>query len=334
MLEDQIQKKIDNKTKPVGSLGQIEELAMQLALTQKNPEHIEINKPTVLLFAGDHGIAAQGVSTTPSEVTGIMVSNFLNQGAAINAFCNTNDVAIKVIDAGILFQQKSDEIIDQRLGSCTNDFSCEAAMTLKTAQRGLELGAKIAKETIDDGANVIAMGEMGIGNTSSASAILSAIMQLPAIETVGRGAGISEEKLALKTQLVQKALDLHQDKFTTPEAILACVGGFEIAQMAGAMIECGKHSVNILVDGFITTSAALLACEIAPKTRDNMIFCHLSNEKAHIRMLEKLNATPLLDLGLRLGEGTAAALCVPLLRCAAAFYNDMAELDNLGIDLD
>ena len=334
MLREQIQHKINNKTKPLGSLGQLEELALQLALTQENVDRIEINKPTVLLFAGDHGIAAHGVSTTPSEVTGLMVNNFLHQGAAINAFCNANDVALKVIDTGILVKQESEQIIDQRLGNITNDFSKQEAMSLHTAQQGLALGAKVAKQTIEDGANIIAMGEMGIGNTSSASAILSALSGLSAAETVGRGAGVNDEILALKTKLVQQALELHQDKFTSAEQILACVGGFEIAQMAGAMIECGKHKVNILVDGFIATSAALIACKIEPQTRDKMIFCHRSNEQAHQKMLHKLEAKPLLDLELRLGEGTAAALCVPLIRSAAAFYNNMAQLSDLGIQLD
>lgn len=334
MLREQIQHKIDNKTKPIGSLGLLEELAIQLALTQERADKIEINKPTVLLFAGDHGIATQGVSSAPPEVTGIMVANFLHQGAAINAFCNSNDVAIKIIDAGTLAKQESVQIIDQRLGSSTKDFSIEEAMSLQTAQQGLQFGAKIAKKTIEDGANIIAMGEMGIGNTSSASAILSALIGISATESVGKGAGISDEKLALKTQLVQRALDLHHEKFTSGEQILACVGGFEIAQMAGAMIESAKYKVNILVDGFIATSAALIACEIEPKTREKMIFCHKSNEKAHEKMLQKLEAKPLLDLEMRLGEGTAAALCVPLLRSCAAFYNNMAELDNLGIALD
>lgn len=341
-----IDKQIDNKTKPLGALGQLESLARQLALIQRsiNPEHtgIEINKPIMLVFAGDHGIANNGISIAPPEVTQQMVLNFLSGGAAINCFCRTLGWTMKVIDAGICNPiaeniQSNDQfmLIEQRIGPGTADFSCQPAMSEDQAEQALYLGAKVANEQIALGSNLLAFGEMGIGNTSSASALLSLICGLSPERTTGKGTGISVEQLAKKVQLISDALvrvnQSHGTKAFTPKTALTEVGGFEIAQIVGAILATAAAGKSILIDGFIVSVAALLAVRIAPRAQEYMLFAHCSAELAHQQVLAQLDARPLLSLGLRLGEGTGAALALPLLQAAASFYNDMATFESTGI---
>ena len=326
-----IQHKIDNKTKPVGSLGQLEQLAMQIALTQKS-DQLSINNPTMLVFAGDHGIASQGVSIAPSEVTTQMVATFLNGGAGINCFCSSSDMSLKVIDAGIKQElPDSPKLIKQRLGHGTNDFSTTAAMSLETAEQGLLFGAKQVEILASEGCNTVGFGEMGIGNTSATSAIMCALYSMTAEDCVGRGTGITDEQITRKRQLINQALTLHKDQFTSPLNILATVGGYEIAQITGGMLKAAEQEMLILVDGFIATAAAALATKMVPATRDYLVFCHHSEEQGHKLILSKLDAKPLLDLGLRLGEGTGAALALPIIRAACNFYNNMASFDEAGV---
>lgn len=331
--ETAIQSRIDQKTKPLGALGRLEELALQLALIQQR-EKIGIDKPTLLVFAGDHGIAQQGVSIAPSAVTRQMVLNFLAGGAAVNCFCQANDMRLKVIDAGILEPIEDDRLIVQRLGAGTADLSLQAAMTALQAEQGVKLGAALAKAQAADGCSLLAFGEMGIGNTSSAAALLCAMTQLPTAACVGRGTGITESQLQHKQKLVAQAVQRlgqpdHQQH--DPLTLLAELGGFEIAQITGAILGAAEAGIAMLIDGFIVTAAAMLAVRIAPRCRDYMIFAHGSAEGGHALMLESLRARPLLDLGLRLGEGTGAVLALPLLRAACAFYNDMASFESAGV---
>lgn len=337
---------IDNKTKPQGALGQLEDLARQLAQIQQGTSHsatkIQINKPVMLVFAGDHGIARNGISIAPPEVTQQMVLNFLNGGAAINCFCRTLGWNMKVIDAGILQpitlssdSQSSDMLIEQRIGHGTADFACQPAMKEAQAEQALALGAKVAAEHIAQGSNVLAFGEMGIGNTSSASALLSLICGLSPERTTGKGTGINDEQLAKKVQLICDALErvnkTHGTKAFTPKIALTEVGGFEIAQIVGAMLATAAAGKSILVDGFIVSVAALIAVRIAPRAQEYMLFAHCSAEHAHQQVLAQLDARPLLSLGLRLGEGTGAALALPLLQAAASFYNDMATFESANV---
>lgn len=339
-----ISARIDNKTKPLGSLGQLEKLATKLALIQSQQHKeavstIEISHPTMIVFAGDHQIAEQGISIAPSAVTRQMVLNFLAGGAAINCFCKTNDITMKVVDCGILSPLNQNEVMDnasffeQRLGNGIADISLESAMSLQQVEQGLAYGKNIAVESINQGCNLLLLGEMGIGNTSSASAILSALSEHPVSELVGKGTGINEEQLQLKQSLIEKAL-LRIDQTAaqnSPFYLLQEFSGFEIVQMVGAILGAAEKGIPTLIDGFIVTSAALAAVQINPKVRDYLIFAHQSNEQAHKVMLELLDAEPLLDIGLRLGEGTGAAIALPLLRCAAAFYNDMASFESAGV---
>ncbi|MEZ8150273.1 nicotinate-nucleotide--dimethylbenzimidazole phosphoribosyltransferase [Vibrio splendidus] len=337
-----IQHRIDQKTKPLGALGLLEKVAHQLALIQSQGkeaavEHIELNKPSIIIFAGDHGIADEGVSIAPSAVTQQMVLNFLSGGAAINCFCAVNNIDITVVDTGILLpvESDSDMLISQRLGTRTNNFANEAAMSLETVERGIELGTELVSRTISNGTNIIMFGEMGIGNTSSASAILSALANRAAAECVGLGTGINNEQLARKLAVVEqgvarcKGLELKEVKDI--KEVLAQVGGYEIVQMVGGFLGAYQNRTPILVDGFIVSVAAYVATLIEPNCRDYMIFAHRSEESGHKILLELLDAEPLLDLGLRLGEGTGAALAMPIIRAAAEFYNNMASFESAGV---
>ncbi|PMH03861.1 nicotinate-nucleotide--dimethylbenzimidazole phosphoribosyltransferase [Vibrio lentus] len=337
-----IQHRIDQKTKPLGALGLLEKVAHQLALIQSQGkeaavEHIELNKPSIIIFAGDHGIADEGVSIAPSAVTQQMVLNFLSGGAAINCFCAVNNVDITVVDTGILLpvESDSDMLISQRLGTRTNNFANEAAMSLETVERGIELGTELVSRTISNGTNIIMFGEMGIGNTSSASAILSALANRTAVECVGLGTGINNEQLARKVAVVEqgvarcKGIDAKEVKDI--KEVLAQVGGYEIVQMVGGFLGAYQNRTPVLVDGFIVSVAAYVATLIEPNCRDYMIFAHRSEESGHKILLELLDAEPLLDLGLRLGEGTGAALVMPIIRAAAEFYNNMASFESAGV---
>lgn len=330
--EPLIQQQIDQKTKPLGALGRLEELACQLALIQRQ-ERITIQQPTMLVFAADHGIARHGISIAPSDVTRQMVLNFLGGGAAINCFCREHQIELKVVDAGILTPIDDPRLIHQRLGAGTADLSVEPAMSREQALLGLQLGSELAKAQIADGCNLLAFGEMGIGNTTPASALLAALTGVPVAACVGRGTGIDDGQLSRKNSLVTQALARVGDE-SDPIQLLTELGGFEIAQITGAMLAAAEQQIAMLIDGFIVTSAALLAVKIAPAARDYMIFSHGSSEgSGHGIMLETLKARPLLDLGLRLGEGTGAALALPLLRSACAFYNEMASFASAGVSV-
>ncbi|WP_133180091.1 nicotinate-nucleotide--dimethylbenzimidazole phosphoribosyltransferase [Shewanella decolorationis] len=327
-----IQQKIDLKTKPPGALGQLESLALQIARIQ-GAKQLQIVNPTMLVFAGDHGIAAEGVSIAPSEVTRQMVQNFAHGGAAINVFCRQLGFNLEVIDCGILTPVEGVEgIIDQRLGAGTGAIHLEPAMTLASVDKGFAMAQALIERHHQAGCNLVAFGEMGIGNTSSAAAIMAAIMQLDVVDCVGRGTGINSETLERKQMLIELALLLHQSAMTGPKQVLACLGGFEIVQMTGAMLASAERKMLVVVDGFIATAAALVAVTINAHVRDYLIFAHRSEEQGHQRMLEHLKAKPLLSIGLRLGEGTGAALALPLIQAAVNFYNQMASFSDAGIE--
>ena len=331
-----IRARILNKTKPPGSLGYLETLAEQLALLQGNPELLQLRAPIMLVFAADHGIARHPVSIAPQAVTRQMVLNFMQGGAAINCLCQSSAMRMRVVDAGILqpLDMISEYLRVQRIAAGTADFSMAAAMTREQCHQALYAGMRLANDEIDQGASVLGFGEMGIGNTSSASALLALVAGLPVDEVVGRGTGISEEQYQLKLGLIRQGVQRVRGESLAPvSALLALqqVGGFEIAQMAGAMLAAAARNRVVLVDGFIVSVAALLAVCINPQVRARMVFAHRSAERAHIQVLDMLQARALLDLDLRLGEGTGAALALPLLRAACNFYNEMATFDSAGV---
>lgn len=334
-----IQGKIEQKTKPPGSLGLLEDLACQLALIQsqnkKAPvDKIKITEPAVLIFAADHGISDEGISIAPSAVTRQMVLNFIAGGAAINCFCRANDLDLSVIDAGIIepIDDNHPSLIKQRLGAGSKNFATEPAMTMAQLEQGLSYGKQAVQPLIEKQCTVLILGEMGIGNTSSAAAILAAATGEPVSRCVGKGTGINDQQLAKKQLLIDQALQRFEDlEKVDANTILQQVGGFEIVQMTGAIIAAAEAGICLLIDGFIVSTAALMACQIEPNVRDYLVFAHQSDESGHQLLLSKLDARPLLQLGLRLGEGTGAALAFPLLNAAAHFYNDMASFESAGV---
>ncbi|PSV58397.1 nicotinate-nucleotide--dimethylbenzimidazole phosphoribosyltransferase [Photobacterium sp. GB-3] len=326
-----IKKRIDNKTKPIGALGQLEPLAEQLALIQQS-DRLTIDNPHLLIFAADHGISQHGISIASAEVTTQMVHNFLAGGAAANCFCHSNNMALKIVDAGILGDVNDHpDLIRQPLGKGTQDFTTQNAMSLDTVKQGISAGASVVDSLHQSGTNLVAFGEMGIGNTSSAAAIMALLLNLPADACTGHGTGIDDSQYQKKLALIRLACKHHYSATGDPLKVLSAVGGFEVAQITGGILQAAENRMIVLVDGFIVTAAALLAVAINPNVIDYLVFCHHSEEAGHHRMLQHLNASPLLNLGLRLGEGTGAVLALPLIKAACAFYNDMASFDDAGV---
>lgn len=329
-FEEQIQHKIDTKTKPLGALGKLETLAKQIATIQQTLSP-ELRQPTILTFAGDHGAANAGVSAYPQEVTFQMVMNFLNGGAGINAFCKQNNIALHVIDAGVNFDfEGAPGLIDAKVAHGTANYLAEPAMTEQQLQACFDKSASIVADIAADGCNIIGFGEMGIGNTASSSLIMSALCQLPIERCVGRGTGLDDDGMHRKFELLTQAQELHGD-ITDPRLIMQTYGGFEIAQMCGAMLAAQEHGMVVMVDGFIATAAYLVASAINPALTDHAVFCHTSGEAGHQLMLDHLKAEPLLNLGMRLGEGTGCAIAYPLIESAVAFLNDMASFESAGV---
>ena len=324
--------KINNKTKPLGSLGQLEQLALQIGRIQKTLTPALTN-PQILVFAGDHGAAKAGVSAFPQDVTWQMVENFLAGGAAINVFARHNGLGLRVIDSGVAHDFGArDGLVDAKVGPGTRNYIEEPAMGAHECAAALVKGAEIARKLADEGCNVLGFGEMGIGNTAAASLITHALTGVSLEDCVGRGTGLDDAGLTRKRDLLAQAVAraaLPAD--ADPMNVLAEFGGFEIVMMAGAMLGAAERGMTLLIDGFIVTSALLAASRIAPSIREYCVFCHRSAEPGHLAQLQDLQAEPLIDLGLRLGEGTGAALAWPLVSAAVAFLNEMASFASAGV---
>jgi len=326
-LAAELDRAINNKTKPLGSLGALEALAKQIGLIQ-NTRQIRISDPAILVFAADHGIVAEGISAYPQDVTWQMVENFLAKGAAINVFANQNNCALYVVDAGVNHEfGPRDGLIDRKLANGTQNFAQQAAMSSATCAAALEAGMALAA---DLKGNVVGFGEMGIGNTTAAAALMHKLTGIPVAECVGAGTGLSPEGVQHKQRVIEAAVAKHQG-VETPFDILATFGGLEIAMMAGAMLKAAELRKVLLIDGFIVTSALLAAARMQPAILDYCVFSHCSNEQGHQKMLDALHARPLLNLGLRLGEGTGCALALPLLHAAANFVNQMATFESAQV---
>jgi nicotinate-nucleotide--dimethylbenzimidazole phosphoribosyltransferase len=323
-----LQEKINNKTKPLGALGQLETLALQIGSIQ-NTLNPKLSNPTILVFAADHGI--EGVSAYPSEVTAQMVLNFLQGGAAINAFCQQHDIAIKIIDAGVNYDfQSQAQLIDAKIAKGTKNYLHEMAMTMAELNLCFDKASEIVETVFQRDCNIIGFGEMGIANTSSASLIMSQLSAIPLNLCVGKGTGLNDEQLQHKLELLTQAQNRHPN-LTQPKEILATFGGFEIAQICGAMLAAYQKNMLLMIDGFIASAAFLVAQHIEPKIQQNAIFCHLSDESGHKLLLDYLNAKPLLQLGMRLGEGTGCAVAYPIINSAVTFLNNMASFDSAGV---
>lgn len=331
-LKSALLDKINNKTKPLGALGLLESLALQLGLIQ-NSLKPQLNRPALLIFAGDHGVVDAGVSPYPQAVTAQMVLNFLRGGAAINVFARQHGFAMRVVDSGVnhIFDDHAD-LVNAKVGMGTKNFLLEPAMTSAQCEQALDAGAALAAQEINAGSNVLAFGEMGIGNTSAASCLMSVLCDIPMAQCVGRGTGVDDVGLVKKTAVLTQALQQHSslnrlDAFQ----VLATFGGFEIAMMVGAMLGAAKHKAVLLIDGFIATAALLVAVRLQPEILHYCVFAHCSGEAGHKRLLEEFEAKPLLDAGLRLGEGTGAVLAYPLVQAAVNFLNEMASFESAGV---
>ena len=328
-LLEAIQNKIHGKTKPPGSLGMLEAIALKVALIQQTLTPT-LRKPCLLLFAGDHGIVAERVSPYPQVVTQQMVKNFVDGGAAINVFCRQHTIEIDVVDAGVKGDLSDLPIIHAKVGNGTRNFLYEPAMSMAECEQAMARGAMLVRAKKEAGSNIVGLGEMGIGNTSSAAVLFSSLSELPIEQCVGRGTGLDDEGLLHKTAILKQALARHSDGLD-PFQTLATFGGYEIAMMCGALLAACELQIVVLVDGFIASSAAAVAFELEPTARDYCIFSHLSDESGHRVMLDYLGVTPMVSLGLRLGEGSGVAVTYPLIVSSVNFLNEMASFESAGV---
>ena len=332
-LDAALKDKIDNKTKPLGSLGQLEKIAIHIGRIQHTLSP-KLSNPHMLIFAGDHGAAAAGISVYPQDVSWQMVENYLRGGAGANVFSRQHGLAMIVIDAGVAHDfGKRDDLIDAKITPTgTRNYLVEPAMTREQCETALFRGAGFAREAIARGCNIMGFGEKGIANTGSSSLITHLLTGASLAECVGRGTGLNDDDLERKRRLMQQALDraklpVNADVMT----ILAEFGGFEIVMMVGAYLAAAEAGIVILSDGVIATSALLAASRLEPNVLDYVIFTHHSAESGHLVQLRALDAKPLLDLGLRLGEGTGAMVAYPLIVSSVALINEMASFDSAGV---
>jgi nicotinate-nucleotide--dimethylbenzimidazole phosphoribosyltransferase len=330
-LRSRIGQRLDNLTKPRGSLGRLEEIVLRYGLATRQIEWQPPRK-SLFVFCADHGVTAEGVSAFPSEVTYQMVRNFVAGGAAISVLCRHHDIDPVIVDMGVNHAFETGlAVINRKIGPGTKNFTREAAMSEEQAVRSLEAGIRLAQATNRLGYRLLGIGEMGIGNTTSASAIIAAMTRHDVWEVTGAGTGISEEQRRHKAAVIERALQLHRPDPADPLGVLRAVGGFEIGGMAGFLLGAAAARVPVCVDGLIATAAALLAAGLAPNTNDYLFFGHRSAEPGHRAALEMLTARPLLDLEMRLGEGTGAALAISIVESALRLYREMATFSSAGV---
>ncbi|RVT76617.1 nicotinate-nucleotide--dimethylbenzimidazole phosphoribosyltransferase [Flavobacterium sufflavum] len=325
-LED----KINKKTKPIGSLGVLEKIAKQIGTVFQTLEP-KISNPNIVVFAADHGIAQHGVSAYPQDVTRQMLTNFLEGGAAINVFCKQNKIALSVVDAGVNYDFPSNTtLISAKIDKGTHSFLSGPAMSKAQVELCFSKGSEIVAAIAKQGSNCIGFGEMGIGNTATASVLMSVLCNFSIEDCVGRGTGVDDEKLQFKIDILKKAIENYHGSKDL-ESYLTYFGGFEILQMAGGMLEAYRQNMIFLVDGFICSVAFLIAFKKNPAIMNNAIFSHQSAEKPHKKLLDYLGVSAVLQLDLRLGEGTGCALVFPIIESAVAFLNEMASFESAGV---
>jgi nicotinate-nucleotide--dimethylbenzimidazole phosphoribosyltransferase len=326
--------RLDQLTKPPGSLGRLEAIAVQLAGIRGSVATIE--RPAVVIFAGDHDIARQAVSPYPSEVTRQMIGTYLRGGAAINVLADAAGAELVVVDVGvagppIVPTVAAARLIVDRIRSGARDFSCEPALTREETIAAVDVGRRVVDELATTGVDVIGVGEMGIGNTTASSAIVASLTGRPVLDVTGRGAGLDDNGVHRKAELIDLALQRHRPDPSDPIGVVTAVGGLEIAALVGAILAAGSRRIPVVLDGFITGAAALLASRLAPNVAPRLIAGHLSVEPGHRIVLDELGLEPILDLDLRLGEGSGAALAIPTVRAAARILVEMSTFDEAGV---
>ena len=322
--------KIDHKTKPYGALGFLEDLALKIGAIQNTLTPQLIN-PAMVVFAADHGLAKEGVSAYPPEVTHQMVINFLNEGAAINVFCKQHHIQLKIVDAGVDFDFEPHanlHIEKPRNGS--RNMLYEAALTPQEFVFSLHSGKQLVDRLFAGGCNIIGFGEMGIGNTSAASLLMAKLYQLPVEECIGRGTGVNDQQLQQKIKILKQVCEKHPG-ITEPFEIARTFGGLEISQMIGAMKAAFENNMIIMIDGFIATSALAVMAMKNINILENCIFCHVSDEKSHQRLLDLLKQRALLNLNMRVGEGIGCAIAYPIIESAVKFLNEMASFEQANV---
>lgn len=321
----------DQLTKPQGALGRLEKLAIELAALQST-DRPRADNARIVLFAGDHGVVAQGISAYPSAVTVQMLENFAGGGAAISVLARQLGATLEVVDAGTLASTSPIGVVIDRPCCGTRDFAREPAMTPDQTHHALAAGRRAVRRATEQNTDILILGEMGIGNTTSATAIAAALLGKPAHDLAGAGTGLDAGGVKHKADVVDRALELHRLR-SSPDAldVLRCVGGLEIAALTGAVISAAQARIPVLIDGFIVTAAALVAVRLNPSCRHWLMFAHRSSENGHAALLSALDAQPLLDLGLRLGEGSGAALALPIVRLACAVHAQMATFAEAGV---
>lgn len=318
-------------TKPAGSLGQLESIAVQLAAMQ-GTDAPSIQRPYIAIFAGDHGIAAEGVSAFPQVVTGEMIRNFARGGAAISVLAKAQNALLHVYNCGTAYPiEPLTGVTDRSIAAGTFNFLQQAAMTETQCSQALAIGKEAVENALAQGCDLFIAGEMGIANTTPATAIASTLLSVDPAQITGRGTGIDDAVLAHKIEVIRQGIERHQIALTSPLRTLQYLGGFEIAAIAGAYIAAAQAGLPILIDGFISSAAALVAVKHNPSVRDWMLFAHASAEPGHATMMQALAAKPLLDLGMRLGEGSGAGVAISLLRLACDLHNQMATFADAGI---
>ena len=327
---DEAKKRQDTLTKPMGSLGKLEDISIQIAGIKKNSRP-RISKKVVIVMAGDHGISESGVSAFPKEVTPQMVLNFAGGGAGINVLSKHVGAEVRVVDIGVDADIKSDAVIDRKVKKGTNNIIDGPAMTRDEALLALNVGIDVVATEVKNGADLIATGDMGIGNTSSSTAILKAFSGLDIKKITGRGTGIDDEGLCRKQELILKAIEKNNPNSGDALDVLSKLGGLEIAGLAGVILGAAMNRVPVIIDGFISAAAALVAAKIAPKSIDYMIASHVSVEPGHGFIWRELGLDPVLDLNMRLGEGTGAALTMSIVEAACKILSEMATFAEASV---
>jgi nicotinate-nucleotide--dimethylbenzimidazole phosphoribosyltransferase len=326
------QGKLDALTKPLGSLGMLEEVAKDVLAITEN-ERFQIKDKVIFVLVGDHGVVNESVTGYPQEVTPQMVYNFVKGGAAINVLARHVDAKVVVVDMGVAadLDEVSDKIVNKKINYGTKNFAADLAMTRNEAIRSIEAGIEVFKQESTKGIDLVGCGDMGIGNTTTSSAIVAALTGAPVEQVTGRGTGIDDEMLAHKIDVIKKALAKHNPDPADPIDVLSKVGGFEIGGIAGVLLAAAAHKVPILLDGFISSAGALIAYKLKPNIKDYFIASHLSVERGHQIILEILDKRPLLNLDLRLGEGTGATLAIPIIEASIKILNEMATFADAGV---
>jgi nicotinate-nucleotide--dimethylbenzimidazole phosphoribosyltransferase len=331
---EKAQKRLDSLIKPPGSLGILEEIAVRLAGITRNPCP-QLGGKAVIIMAGDHGVVEEGVSIAPQEITVQMLPAFIAGVAGIGVLAKHAGARIVVVDVGVAVPVDIPGVLQRKVKAGTGNIAVGPAMSREEAVQALEVGIQVALDEIDRGVGLLATGDMGIGNTTPSSAILAAFGGYTAEEVAGRGTLVNDQVMKVKINVINRALETNKPDREDGLDVLSKVGGLEIAGLAGVMLGAASRRVPVLIDGFITTAAALAACNIQPKAREYIIASHLSGEQGHRMMLEQLGLSPVIHLNMRLGEGTGAALTMHLIEASTKIIREMASFDEAGVsDLD